>query len=208
MLAREATITIIDFETTGTVAGHASEPWQFGLVSFRNGTVEAASRFTGFIRVGERPFSPHAPGTWLHHLDEIAAAPPLANWWPQLRPRLEADALAGHNIGTEKKILRQLAPLHRHGPWIDTLKLARLAFPDWESHALEDVTEKLDLQSRVAELCPGRAAHDALFDAVATAVLLEHLLAFPEWRDATVESLVSVSPRDYHARTGARRKLI
>jgi DNA polymerase III epsilon subunit-like protein len=198
MLARDADITILDFETTGVVESFPAEPWQFGMVSLRNGVVDASSQFTGFIRVGERPFSPHAPGTWMQHLDEISSAPRLAMLWPQFQPRLRCDAIAAHSIGTEKKILRMIAPLHEHGPWIDTLKLARLAFPDWPSHTLEDVVARIGLHARVAAICPDRAAHDALFDAVAAAVLLEYFLKLEGWGDATVDALASASPRAYH----------
>jgi len=204
MRAREADITVIDFETTGVVAGFASEPWQFGLVRLRRGVVDPASQYSGFMRVGERPFSPHAPGAWLQHLDAIAAAPDPASLWPGLRPHLQGDALAAHSIGTERTILKQIAPLHRHGPWIDTLKLARLAFPGWTSHTLEDITTRLGLHPRVAGFCPGRAPHDALFDAVAAAVLLEYFLALEGWGDATIDALVSVRPKTYHAQ---RRKI-
>lgn len=200
MLAREAHITVIDFETTGVVEGFAAEPWQFGVVTLRGGVVDAASQFTGFMRVGERPFSPHAPGTWLANLDAIAAAPTPAQLWPKLQPRLACDALAAHSIGTEKKILHAMAPLHKTPSWIDTLKLVRLAFPEWPSHTLEDVTTKLGLLPRITLLCPGREAHDALFDAVAAAVLLEHFLSLDGWRDASVEALASANPRAFHAR--------
>ena len=146
MLARESVITVVDFETTGVVAGYPAEPWQFGLVQLRAGRVDAASQFDGFIRVGKRPFSPYAPGAWMLRLDEIASAPALSAWWPPLRDRLSASAaVVGHNVGTEKKIFRELAPLHPVGPWIDTLKLVRLAFPAWPSHTLGDAVAALGL---------------------------------------------------------------
>ncbi len=199
MLAREATLSVFDFETTGVVEDFAAEPWQFGIVEMRGGIIVAESQSAGFMRVGERPFSPHAPGTWMQHLDEIAAAPSRVDWWPHFEQRLHCDAIVAHSVGTEKKILRHIAPLHRHGPWIDTLKLSRLAFPDWKSHALEDAIPKLGLLASVREICPGRAPHDALFDAVAAAVLLEHLLTLDGWHDATVEALAAARPRAYHA---------
>jgi DNA polymerase III subunit epsilon len=200
MFARDAILTVIDFETTGVVEGFAAEPWQFGLVQLRGGVVDADSQFTGFMRVGERPFSPHAPGTWLGHLDEIRAAPSPSECWPDLQKRMTGDALAAHSVGTEKKILRAIAPLHSMPTWVDTLKLARLAFPEWPSHTLEDVTTKLGLLTRITVLCPNREAHDALFDAVAAAVLLEHFLSLDGWRDATIEALASAKPRAFHRR--------
>lgn len=210
MLARESIVTVIDFETTGVVGGHAAEPWQFGLVQLRGGVVDPATQLDGFVRVGERPFSPHAPGTWMQHLEAIGAAPALSDWWPALRGRLEAgSAVAGHSIGTERKILRQLAPLHAIGPWIDTLKLVRLAFPDWTTHTLGDAVAALRLTPRIAAFCPGRAVHDALYDAVATAVLLEHLLQMEGWREASIEALVAVRPAAYHRgkSDAARRRM-
>jgi DNA polymerase III epsilon subunit-like protein len=84
------------------------------------------------------------------------------------------------------------APLHRFGPWIDTLRLVRKAWPHLASAALEDVVMGLGLRPRVEALCPGLAAHDALFDAVACGLLLEHFLALPGWQDVTVRALVDL----------------
>ena len=85
-----------------------------------------------------------------------------------------------------------MAPMHRFGPWIDTLKIARKAWPECPSYALEDLIEILGLRQRIETLCPGRGAHDALYDAVASAVLLEHLIEQPEWNGATVGELASI----------------
>lgn len=200
MRALEATFVVIDFETTGKVDRHPSEPWQVGLVDVRAGRVVRDSCWSSFIRVGERPFSPHAPGAWLAHIEEIARAPALPVLWPKLEGRLRVDAIVGHNIGTERSILAKIAPLHRPGPWVDTLKLGRLAYPDWPSHTLTDLLDRLELSPRVHALCPGRAPHDALFDAVGTAVLLTFLLDRAEWADVTVADLVAARPAAYHRR--------
>jgi DNA polymerase III epsilon subunit-like protein len=85
-----------------------------------------------------------------------------------------------------------MAPMHRLGIWIDTLRIARKVWPGCPSYALEDLIVMLDLKERVDKVCPGREAHDALYDAVASAALLEHLLAQPEWCNVTVYELASL----------------
>ena len=85
-----------------------------------------------------------------------------------------------------------MAPMHRFGPWIDTLRIARKAWPSSPSYALEELTAWLGVRPRTDALCPGRAPHDALYDAVAAAVLLSHLLEQPEWKRITVAELMSI----------------
>lgn len=187
--ARHTEITVLDFETTGDVRGHDAEPWQIGLVVISGGRVEPTRTFESLLRVGDRPFNPRAPG--LHHRlrREIAEAPTLPSLWPLLRGWIEGRPLAAHNTPTERKFLALAAPLHAAGPWIDTLRLARVAYPSLPSHALQDIIASLGLLPRVAKICPGREPHDALFDACCSAIFLEHLLEQDAWRDASIEGL-------------------
>ena len=39
MKARDVCLTVLDFETTGAVAGHPDEPWQVGMVELQAGRV-------------------------------------------------------------------------------------------------------------------------------------------------------------------------
>jgi DNA polymerase III epsilon subunit-like protein len=187
MLIRETTVTVLDFETTGSVPGFDNEPWQVGAVGLKNGKVDPSTAFESLIRVdANRPFSAYAPG--MHHKlrDEIAAADPVSNVWKKLEPLVSGRPLAAHNVAVEKKFLRKMAPMHPFGPWIDTLSLVRQAWPKAPSHRLEDLIGGLQLEIRVRALCPDRDAHDALYDAFACAVLLEHLLTLPGWQNLEV----------------------
>jgi len=195
MLAREVTITVLDFEGTGTAGGYPDEPWQIGMVTLRAGHIEADSVFSSLLRVGDRPFSPYAPGRHAAVREALRRAPRLADLWPDLAPRLASNALAAHNVATERKYLAKAFPLHRFGPWIDTLKLMRVAFPGLASHALSDALRDLGLAGRVAELAPGIEPHDALYDAVGCAAVIESLLVQPAWADAEVMALCSVPLR-------------
>lgn len=206
MRAADITITVVDFESTGAVPGLPDEPWQIGLVRLEQGRLVADSVFTSLLRVGARPFSRHAPGRHEEVRAELTDAPSLASLWPKLRPRLHGHVLAAHQVSTEKRFLRQAFSLHSLGPWVDTLKLARLAYPNLASHTLEDLLPALDLTARAQAVAPGRGPHDALYDAVACAVLLEALLANLRWSDVSVEALVAARPDRFHRRIAARRR--
>jgi DNA polymerase III epsilon subunit-like protein len=189
MKACEAILTVLDFESTGAVRGYAEEPWQVGMVELQGGRV--TGRFhESWLRVDAgRPFNPYAPGRHAEIRQILAAAPRMSELWPTWRPWLENRPLAAHNVGTEKKFLRRAAPMHPLGPWIDTLKLARHARPDLAGHSLAEVCEAMGLTTRAGEFCPGRGWHDALFDAYASALVLEHCLALPGWENVSIEAL-------------------
>lgn len=187
--ARHACFVVADFETTGAVEGYPVEPWQLGLVRVREGKVCAEETFESLMRVGDRPFNPRAPGRHAQIRVQLAEAPSPGALWPELSPWVMGVPLVAHNAGTERTLLNKLAPLHRLGPWVDTLLLVRRAYPGLASKALEDVVAALGLTGRVRALCPGREAHDALYDAFACAVVLEHFLRLPGWERVTVEAL-------------------
>lgn len=189
MKAREAILTVLDFESTGAVRGHADEPWQVGMVEMKAGCV-TGRHHESWLRVpAGRPFNPYAPGRHAEIRHLLASAPAMSDLWPTWRPWLEGRPLAAHNIGTERKFLRRAAPMHPLGPWIDTLQLARRVRPELEAHPLAEVCEAMGLVPRLRELCPGREWHDALFDAFASALILEHCLGLPGWADVSVEAL-------------------
>lgn len=189
----EMDLTVLDYETTGSYAGYAIEPWQVGMVTLRDGKVDSSSMFESLLCVeANRPFNVYAPGRHAVLRYEIAQAPMPHELWPQIQSRLIHHPLCAHNVGTEKKFLRAMAPMHRFGPWIDTLKVARKVWPGQPSYALDDLIVGLGLKPRVFALCPQHAAHDALYDAVASAVLVEYLLEQPSWERTTVGEFCGV----------------
>ena len=188
-----ARITVLDYETTGSVRGFPTEPWQIGVVTLDGGKVDSDSMFESLLKVdATRPFNPYAPGRHSVLRNEIAEAPTPQELWLQVRPRLTDFPLCAHNVGTEKKFTRRMAPLHQFGIWIDTLRIARKVWPGCPSYALDDLIVLLDIKPAVDALCAGKEAHDALYDAVASAKLLEHLLAQPGWGEITVGELAGM----------------
>jgi len=190
MLAVEASIAVVDFETTGSLEGYADEPWQIGVVRFEGGRALLDAAFTSLLRVGDRPFSPYAPGRHQELRLEMEVAPVLQELWPRLRQLLATDGICAHNAPVEKKFLRQAFPLQMPVPWIDTLKLVRIAYPSLASHKLGDLIADMGLKATLDGLFPSLAPHDALYDAAACAMLLERLLKLPEWEGLTLEAII------------------
>jgi len=189
----DAEITVLDYESTGALRGYPNEPWQIGMVSLKEGKVDPDSVFESLIRVDiNRPFNPYAPGRHDVLRNEIAEAPTPQEVWQKIKQRLTGHPLCAHNVATEKKFTRAMAPMHQFGPWIDTLRIARKAWAGCPSYALEDLIAMLGLKQRVDALCPGKEAHDALYDAVASAMLLEHLFEQPGWENTTVSEWASI----------------
>jgi DNA polymerase III epsilon subunit-like protein len=187
--ARDACFAVVDFETTGAVPGFAVEPWQIGIVRMRQGRVCGGEFFESLLRIGDRPFNSRAPGRHAQIRDRLAVALTPSESWPEWAEWLTGVPLVAHNAGTERSMLKRLAPLHRLGPWVDTLALVRRAYPKLVSKALDDVVNALGLTARVQAFCPGREAHDALYDAFACAAVLEHFLQLPGWERVTVAAL-------------------
>ena len=107
--------------------------------------------------------------------EHLAAAPRLLALWPELHRRLAGAVVVAHGKGTEKRFLRAF-PGHGFGPWIDTLLLARAAWPGLAGHSLGAVCDCHGLTQKISGLVPGKSWHDALFDATASVVLLAHLI--------------------------------
>jgi DNA polymerase III epsilon subunit-like protein len=192
-LAMRAAFTVLDFETTGSVPGWPVEPWQIGLVGIAGGRLQPAP-YESLLRIDPgRPFNRHAPGRHARLRAALADAPSLGDLWPFLAADwLLNRPLVAHNIGTERSLLQRAAPLHRLGPWIDTLRLVRRTYPRLASAALDDVVGELGLEQALQAACPGRVPHDALYDATACALLLLHCLALPGWERVTVQALVDL----------------
>jgi len=192
--AVNARMWAVDFESTGTVSGYPDEPWQLALVPIIDGVVHPAGAFETYLHVDpDRPFSPFAPGSWIEKRAALAEAPGLSALAASCSARIGAAPLVAHNIATEKKFFRKAWPLHRPGPWIDTLKLARIAFPGLASYELEALIPSAGLGPALSNLLPDRTSHDALYDATGCALLLCRMLEDPRWRSCSVGDLVLAS---------------
>ena len=193
MLIRDLEIVALDFETTGQGIRRGNLPWQLGAVAIQKGELQEESKLSLLLNVPfDHPFNPYAPGRWASIREELDKAPTLVELWPGLEPWLTGHCLLAHNAPTERTILQRFFPLHQFGPWLDSLKIARAAYPALPSFALSDILDYLGLTSEVQQICPGLEPHDALFDATGSAVFLKHVLSLPAWQDITLADMLAL----------------
>lgn len=194
-LIRQCRFTAIDFESAGAARGKTDSPVQVGLASWSldQGHHDA---FVSYLHTDQ-------PVQWsarkVHGIgpEHLANAPTLLSLWPDLKLRLAGAAVVAHGKGTEKRFLRAF-PGHGFGPWIDTLLLARAVWPGLKDHSLGAVCDAHDLTGRVKSQVPDKTWHDALFDAAASLILLEHLVQTLSLGDQPLETLLHPDTSAWH----------
>lgn len=129
--------------------------------------------------------------------EHLADAPSLLSLWPELKRRMAGAVVVAHGKGTEKRFLRAF-PGHGFGPWVDTLLLARAAWPHLPDHSLGALCESHGLTPVIKALVPGKSWHDALFDAAASLVLLEHLVGAQSLADHEVDCFLQPDTSRWH----------
>lgn len=192
---RQSRFTAIDFESAGASRGMTDSPVQVGLATWSMETGHEAS-FVSYLFTDQ-------PVQWsarkIHGIgpEHLADAPTLLSLWPDLKRHLSGAVVVAHGKGTEKRFLRAF-PGHGFGPWIDTLLLARAAWPELPDHSLGPLCNHHGLTERIRALVPGKSWHDALFDAAASLVLLDHLVDTHSLADQPVECLLQPDTSVWH----------
>lgn len=103
---------------------------------------------------------------------DLKNAPPAEEVIPNVWSFIEGFVLVGHNIPFDIKFLREKFAKNGYTGqfnYVDTLQLARSAFPDFPNHKLATCIEKLSLSDG--------QTHRALDDIICTQRLLEKCLA-------------------------------
>jgi DNA polymerase-3 subunit epsilon len=195
ILIRDCRFTAIDFESAGAARGRTDVPVQVGLACWGAPTGHS-DHFVSFLQTSQ-------PVTWaarkVHGIgpEDLAGAPPMLGLWPEFKNRLAGAVVVAHGKGTEKRFLRAF-PGHGFGPWIDTLLLARAVWPELPDHALGSLCHRHGLAPAVDALVPGRTWHDALYDAAASLVLLDYLVATFDIADRPLDLLLRPDTSPWH----------
>lgn len=194
-LIRHCRFTAIDFESAGAARGKTDSPVQVGLASW-SADAGHTDAFVSYLFT-DQPV--HWSARKVHGIgpEHLADAPSLLSLWPELKRRLAGAVVVAHGKGTEKRFLRAF-PGHGFGPWIDTLLLARAAWPDLPDHSLGALCECLGLADAVREIVPGKSWHDALFDSAASLVLLEHVIGALSLTDHPLETILHPDTSAWH----------
>jgi DNA polymerase-3 subunit epsilon len=206
MRVKDATFTAIDFESAGARPGGTDVPVQIGFATMTGTEIDEGSLFTSYLRSDQ-------PITWgarkVHGIrdEDIVDAPAFNDLWPRVRDALGSRVVVAHGSGTEKRFLRAF-PFHGFDPWVDTLKVAHAAFPDAESHSLESLIDMLGLNAAVDAHCPDAQWHDALYDSVASLVLLRETVRLCELEERDVEELVDPNRVAYFRRRAASKQQV
>ncbi len=162
----EPVYAAFDLETTG-LSGKTDEIIEIGAVRFTlSGGVEGA--FETLVDPG-RPI-PLAIQRLCGITDrDVAGAPAPGEAVAQLAEFTEGAVLVAHSAAFDLGFCAvQLPGVFAHRPCLDTLELVRILLPGAASHSLPDLALQLGLIHE--------APHRALSDAIATRLLLLHLL--------------------------------
>ena len=193
MKVTEVPFAVIDFESAGSAPGLTDEPVQIAVIHWNGEEIKTA--LNSYLR-------PSRKVTWsakeVHGIDDemLVRAPLFVDLWPQVKASLGTRWVVAHGAATEKRFLR-VFPFHGFGPWVDTLTLTRAVYPSLSSHALGDAVEKLGLTPQLPT--EGFRWHDACSDAIATAVLLRHLIQVTEIDQEPAEILTRPNLTEYFA---------
>lgn len=202
----QATFTAIDFESAGTTAGDTDTPVQIGTATWSltdHDPDKLTDTWMSYIHTDRKI-------TWtaqqVHGItkEQLTDAPKLMLLWPDIKRRLSGNVIVAHGHGTEKRFLRAF-PGHGFGPWVDTLHLTRAAYPSLTDYSLGNVCTTLGLKEEISSLAQKATKgklitwHDALYDSIASIVLLRHIIQTFSLQDSEINILT-------HPNTSAWRK--
>jgi DNA polymerase III subunit epsilon len=173
LLVKDTPLTAIDFESIFCNEARTTIPTQIGTAQAQGKEIIPSSFYTKDLKTVTTPNFPQ-----------------LLDLWPQLEPQLRGRYLIAHGRGIEKRFLSTF-PLHRFGPWVDTLQLSRKLLPELPSHQLSEVIIHLGLLSQLITLFPRFRWHDALSDAIAALLLFKTLINQFNLGETSIEHFIS-----------------
>ena len=206
-------IHVIDFE-----GSRQSGVVEYGYVTLKNGEiVDSQTRIcapVGTITDLDRGQHGISEGRASNHaLFELE--------WSLFARLRQSGAFCAHNASVEDGFLRGVWSCPRTSPdfaepgqvtatwapWLATLHIYRRVYPQLENHKLQALIKIFDLQvaldAQAVTICPAERCHYhcALYDALASALLLRRLADEPTLKDASLrwlflQSAASVAARD------------
>jgi DNA polymerase-3 subunit epsilon len=199
-----AQLVALDLEGSGAQDRDSEAILEIAVVPITAGQPDMPAAYTTLVNSGRaiprRPWI--SPGLTA---DALAGAPSPAEVGPELARRVDRRAVVGHNVSVDWRLLHRRYPAIAPTALIDTLRLARSLNLD-SKNSLSALTDHLGLTGQVERLAAGSQPHRALWDTVATALLLPALVARRWPAGATLSALLetaSIGPPVGPARPGA-----
>ena len=187
--------TVFDTETTGLAPAAGDEIVSIGAARIVNGRLLEHEVFEQLVDPG-RAMSPEASRITGIETAMLANQPPLAKVLPAFHQFCEDTVLIAHNAAFDLRFLRQkeeATGIRFTQPVLDTLLLSAVIHPDFESHGLEAIAERMGVNPI------GR--HTALGDAIMTGeVFLRMLPLLAEQGIRTLGEAREASQKTYFAR--------
>jgi DNA polymerase-3 subunit epsilon len=210
----EVPIYLIDFE------GHRDYGVvEYGIVTLLGGQLTDVQ--TRLCRAG-RELRPEESRVHGIRYRDSADTPPFLEEWSRFVGMRQSGVFGAHHAVFENALLKSVWPYPKYSPdfqhpgemvvdwapWVDTRVLYESRFPDLPSYRLADLVSRFQLDKSLEEFargyCPaGRSRyHCALFDALACAVLLLHLMDSVGSESTTIDWVLRESRRS-RGRCGA-----
>jgi DNA polymerase III subunit epsilon len=189
-----APLAALDLEGSGAQDGDNEAILEIAVIPFIAGQPDIASAYATLINPGRviprRPWI--SPGLTTAVLK---AAPTPTEVEPELARRISGHVIVGHNVGVDWRLLHRRHPAITPVALIDTLRLAR-HLKLGTKNSLSTLTDQLGLTPQIERLAPGSQPHRALWDAIATALLLPALIAKAWPGSATIADLLGIAAID------------
>lgn len=200
----ETAFAAIDFESAGARPGGTDVPVQIGLANLAGlATAGLSDSFVSYL-ASDQPIIWSAQKVHGIRTEDLVGAPTLLSLWPRLSQMLQGRWIVAHGAATEKRFLRAF-PFHGFGPWVDTLKLARAVWPGLPSYSLGNLIGRLELEIELRTLHPAFRWHEALSDAIASLVLLKHVIKTAGIEHEEPGILLRANDSLYHRQKAAGR---
>jgi DNA polymerase III alpha subunit (gram-positive type) len=118
----------------------------------------------------------------------------FSNWLSNCNNCKSVSYWVAHNCMVEKNIITKFAPYKNNlenqynkmewGPWVDTLKIYKILYPNLNNYTLTNLKKVFDLEQRVVELASkfckrtGVKQHESMYDCIVTYLLLQRINDF------------------------------
>ncbi len=166
-------IAAIDFESAGAARGETDQPVQIGI-AVCSVLEDQPECWMSYIAT-DKPVLWSASQVHGITTQMLADAPAFTSLWTAIKERLSGAVVVGHNPATERKFLRRF-PGHGFGPWLDTLALGKMCVPGLPDYSLSTLCDALGVTPTVTAILPNKTWHDALYDALASLLVVKFLV--------------------------------